>query len=108
MTSEPLTPSTAALLLVDHQTGVFEHVVKVPPREEVQANVIRLARAAAMLGMPVIFTTSEEGQNGTLCLHWSRSRPRPTPTASSGTASSTPWPTQRPPKRSPPPAHASS
>lgn len=66
MTSEPLSPATALLLLADHQTGVLEYVVKTPPRDQVEANAIRLARAATTLGMPVIFTTSEEGQNGTL------------------------------------------
>ncbi|MBV9383952.1 MAG: isochorismatase family protein [Streptosporangiaceae bacterium] len=66
MTSEPLAPSTAVLLLADHQTGVLDYVVKAPPREQVEASVLRLARAATALGMPVIFTTSEENQNGTL------------------------------------------
>jgi nicotinamidase-related amidase len=66
MTYEPLSPETTALLLVDHQTRVLEWVVKAAPREEVEANVLRLARAAAQLEMPLIFTTSEEGQNGTL------------------------------------------
>ena len=66
MTSEPLSPSQAVLLLADHQAGVLEYVVKAPPREQVEANVLRLARAAAALGMPVIFTTSDEVGNGTL------------------------------------------
>jgi nicotinamidase-related amidase len=66
MTSNPLSPSKAVLLLADHQTGVMDHVVKVPPREQVEANALRLARAATALGMPVICTTSEESQNGTL------------------------------------------
>jgi len=66
MTYEPLSPTTAALLLVDHQTRVLEWVVKAPPRDEVEANVIRLARAAEQLEMPLIFTTSEEEQNGVL------------------------------------------
>ncbi len=67
MTAEPLSPTTAAILLIDHQTGVLERVVKAPPREAVEANVLRLARAAAVLDMPLIFTTSEEdGQNGAL------------------------------------------
>jgi len=54
-------------LLVDHQLGVFEWVVKAPPRKEVEVNVCRLARAAAVLDIPLIFTTNEEdGQNGAL------------------------------------------
>jgi len=64
---EPLSARTAVFLLVDHQVGVFERVVKAPPREQVEANVLRLARAAAILEIPVIFTTSEEqGENGEL------------------------------------------
>jgi len=67
MTPEPLTGSTTVFLLVDHQTGVFERVVKAPPRDQVEANVLRLARAAAILDIPAIFTTSEEqGENGPL------------------------------------------
>jgi len=67
MTAEPLSAQDAVFLLVDHQTGVFERVVKAPPREQVEANVVRLARAAALLDIPVILTTSEEGgENGPL------------------------------------------
>jgi nicotinamidase-related amidase len=67
MMLEPLSASTVVFLLVDHQTGVFERVVKAPPREQVEANVLRLARAAALLGIPTILTTSEEqGDNGRL------------------------------------------
>jgi nicotinamidase-related amidase len=67
VTPEPLSPSTVVFLLVDHQTGVFDRVVKAPPRDEVKANVLRLARAAAILDIPTIFTTSEEeGENGVL------------------------------------------
>jgi nicotinamidase-related amidase len=67
MTPEPLSRAAAVFLLVDHQTGVFERVVKAPPRYAVELNVRRLARAAAILDVPVIFTTSEEdGTNGAL------------------------------------------
>ncbi len=67
MTAEPLSRDSVVFLLVDHQTGVFERVVKAPPRDQVEANVVRLARAAAILDLPVIFTTSEEdGPNGAL------------------------------------------
>jgi nicotinamidase-related amidase len=63
----PLSPTTAVFLLIDHQIGVFERVVKSPPRDQVEANVLRLARAAALLDIPAIFTTSEEqGENGAL------------------------------------------
>jgi hypothetical protein len=67
MTLEPLSSTTAVFLLVDHQTGVFERVVKAPPPDQAEANVLRLARAAALLEIPTILTTSEEkGQNGAL------------------------------------------
>jgi nicotinamidase-related amidase len=67
MTAITLSPATAVLLLVDHQTGVFDRVVKSPPREQVETNVVRLARAAALLDIPAILTTSEEeGDNGPL------------------------------------------
>ncbi len=64
---QPLSPSNAALLLIDHQTGVLERVVKAPPCDQVETNVLRLARAAALLDMPAVLTTSEEeGENGVL------------------------------------------
>src|SRR5919199_1632601 len=67
MTASPLSPDTAVFLLVDHQTGVFERVVKVPPRDQVERNVLRLARAAAILDIPVILTPSkEDGENAPL------------------------------------------
>ena len=52
MLREPLSPKSAVFLLVDHQTGVFERVVEAPPREQVEANVLRLARAAVTAGYP--------------------------------------------------------
>jgi hypothetical protein len=52
MTLESLSPTIAVFLLVDHQTGVFDRVVKAPPREQVETNVRRLARAAALLEIP--------------------------------------------------------
>jgi nicotinamidase-related amidase len=65
MTAEPLSRDSAVFLLAGHQTGGFERVVKAPPRDQVEANVVRLARAAAILDLPAIFTASEEeGPNG--------------------------------------------
>ena len=52
MTAERLSPTTAALLLVDQQTGVLERVVKAPPREAVEANVLRLARRRSITYEP--------------------------------------------------------
>ena len=64
--------------------------MKVPPREAVEANVLRLARPAAILDMPLIFTASEEeGQKGTLLPSLQQILPAaPTPAASTGTRSS--------------------
>jgi nicotinamidase-related amidase len=67
MAAEPLSQDSAVLLLIDHQEGVFKRVVKAPPPEQVESNVLRLARAAAILDIPTILTTSEEhGPNGVL------------------------------------------
>ena len=64
--------------------------MKVPPRKAVEANVLRLARPAAILDMPLIFTASEEeGQKGTLLPSLQQILPAaPTPAASTGTRSS--------------------
>jgi hypothetical protein len=45
MTAEPLSPAAAAFLLVDHQAGVLERVVRVPAAAEVEADVLRLSVA---------------------------------------------------------------
>ena len=108
MTAEPLSRDSVVFLLVDHQTGVFERVVKTPPRGQVEANVVRLARAAAILDLPVIFTISEEdGPNGALLPALEGSSPPPTPAASTGAGSSTRWPIRPLRRRSPRPAGAS-
>jgi nicotinamidase-related amidase len=64
--AEPPFANNAVFRLVDHQTGVLEWVVKSPPPEQVEANVLRLARAAAILDIPAILTTNEERENGPL------------------------------------------
>ena len=64
MAAEPPFANNAVFRLVDHQTGVLEWVVKSPPPEQVEANVLRLARAAAILDIPAILTTNEERENG--------------------------------------------
>jgi nicotinamidase-related amidase len=86
MTYEPLPPQAPVLLLVDHQTRVLEWVVKHAPREEVETNVVRLARAARTLEMPLIFTTSEEKENGPLMSAAEEVHPQALPAGSSGTA----------------------
>ncbi|MBO1908843.1 isochorismatase family protein [Microvirga sp. 3-52] len=56
----------AALLLLDHQTGLFQ-TIKDVPLADLRANVAALTRIATLLKLPVITTASEpEGPNGPL------------------------------------------
>ena len=55
-----------ALLLLDHQTGLFQTVKDVTVAE-LRANVIALARIATLLKVPIITTASvPDGPNGPL------------------------------------------
>jgi nicotinamidase-related amidase len=55
-----------ALLLLDHQAGLFQTVKDITVAE-LRANVIALARIATLLKMPVITTASvPDGPNGPL------------------------------------------
>lgn len=59
-------PEDAALLLVDHQSGLFQ-VVDDLPLPTLRRNVATLAKMAGMVGMPVITTASvPQGPNGAL------------------------------------------
>lgn len=61
-----LTVDTAALLLVDHQVGLFSLVGDQTPGE-LRNNVLALANAARLFKLPVVLTTSvEKGPNGPL------------------------------------------
>jgi nicotinamidase-related amidase len=55
--SERLTPDNAALLLIDHQVGLFTGVRDIPVGE-LKHNVVALAKAAKVLGVPVIVTAT--------------------------------------------------
>ena len=55
--SERLTPENAALLLIDHQVGLFTGVRDIPVAE-LTHNVIGLAKAARVLGVPTIVTAT--------------------------------------------------
>jgi nicotinamidase-related amidase len=56
----------AALLLLDHQTGLFQTVKDIPV-QDLRTNTIVLARAAGLAKVPVITTASEpNGPNGPL------------------------------------------
>jgi nicotinamidase-related amidase len=59
-------PDDAAMLLIDHQSGLFQ-VVKDLQLPELRANVVTLAKVATLAKMPVITTASvPQGPNGPL------------------------------------------
>ncbi|MGO3128258.1 MAG: isochorismatase family protein [Luteimonas sp.] len=54
----------SVLLLLDHQTGLFQTVQDIP-LAELRANTIALAKIAVQAGIPIIYTASEpNGPNG--------------------------------------------
>jgi nicotinamidase-related amidase len=57
----PFTSETAALLLIDHQVGTMQ-LIKNLPLERVKRNTLALAKAARILNLPVILTSSQEEQ----------------------------------------------
>jgi nicotinamidase-related amidase len=59
-----LDPNDTVVLLLDHQTGLFQTVKDVPVRE-LRANTVALAKIADQAKMPIIYTASEpSGPNG--------------------------------------------
>jgi len=52
-----LTPDNAALLLIDHQVGLFTGVRDIPVAE-LTHNVVALAKAVKVLGVPIIATAT--------------------------------------------------
>src|SRR6266481_9963508 len=54
---ERLTSDNAALLLIDHQVGLFTGVRDIPVAE-LKHNVVALAKAAKVLGVPLIVTAT--------------------------------------------------
>src|ERR1700745_3769553 len=54
---ERLTPDNAALLLIDHQVGLFTGVRDIPVGE-FKHNVVALANAARVLGLPIVVTAT--------------------------------------------------
>lgn len=59
-------PSDAVILLLDHQTGLFQTVKDIDIRE-LRTNTTTLAKLATMTDVPVIYTASEpNGPNGPL------------------------------------------
>jgi nicotinamidase-related amidase len=61
-----LDPNDAVVLLLDHQTGLFQ-TVKDVPLLELRANTVGLAKIAELAKVPIIYTASEPGgTNGPL------------------------------------------
>lgn len=59
MFTAPFSPSDTALLLIDHQVGTMQ-LIKNLPLDTVIRNTLALARAAKILNMPVVLTSSQE------------------------------------------------
>ena len=55
-----LDPNDTVVLLLDHQTGLFQ-TVKDVPLLELRANAVGLARIAELAKVPIIYTASEPG-----------------------------------------------
>jgi nicotinamidase-related amidase len=55
-----LDPNDTVVLLLDHQTGLFQTVKDVPIRD-LRANTVALAKIAELARMPIIYTASEPG-----------------------------------------------
>lgn len=55
-----LDPNDTVVLLLDHQTGLFQTVKDVPLRE-LRAHAVVLAKIAELARMPIIYTASEPG-----------------------------------------------
>jgi nicotinamidase-related amidase len=52
-------PDTAALLLIDFQVGTLQ-LARTTPGDEALRNAVILAKAAKVLGMPIVITSSQE------------------------------------------------
>ena len=59
MVSHPFSASDSALLLIDHQVGTMQ-LIKNMPRDVAVRNTIAMAKAAKILNMPVVLTSSQE------------------------------------------------
>ena len=64
--TDQLTPDNAALLMLDHQTGIMQGVEDIAPAE-FHNNILTLAKVGKIFNLPTIFTTSyADGPNGPL------------------------------------------
>lgn len=57
--SKAFLPADTALILIDHQVGTMQ-LIKNLPLEAVKRNTLALAKAAKILGLPVVLTSSQE------------------------------------------------
>lgn len=55
----PFSPETSALILIDHQVGTMQ-LIKTLDLDVVKRNTLALAKAAKILGLPVVLTSSQE------------------------------------------------
>jgi nicotinamidase-related amidase len=70
-----LDPNDTVLLLLDHQTGLFQ-TVKDVPLPELRANTVVLAKIAELAKVPIIMTASEpNGTNGPLMSELAQAAP---------------------------------
>jgi nicotinamidase-related amidase len=70
--------SDAVVLLLDHQTGLFQTVKDIPVAD-LRANTTALARVATLLNVPVITTASvPDGPNGPLMPELAQAAPKAT------------------------------
>lgn len=60
---ETITPENAALVLVDHQIGLYTGVRDMPV-DEAKHNIVSLVKAAKVLNIPIVVTTTTESMWG--------------------------------------------
>lgn len=83
-----LNPNDAVLLLLDHQTGLFQ-TVKDVPLTVLRANTVALAKIAEQAKMPIIYTASEpDGPNGPIMEELPKAAPSATYVGRKGEVSS--------------------
>src|SRR6185503_17960293 len=71
-------PTDVAILLLDHQSGLFQNVKDIPITE-LRTNTTALAKVAALVNVPVITTASvPDGPNGPLMPEIHEAAPRAT------------------------------
>lgn len=83
-----LDPNDAVLLLLDHQTGLFQTVNDIDVAT-LRANTVALAKIAEQAGIPIIYTASEpDGPNGPIMSELIEAAPNATYVARKGEVSS--------------------